>query len=102
MRVGTLSTERPAFEQPLPPGLDTPCPPPICPPSWADLGVPETKPWRRCSLEHLLLAQSGGRGVLGACPPESTNLKLWEKLPSHVNKCNITEHTLCTIPTLSS
>lgn len=28
MRVGTLRTERPAFEQPLPPGLDTPCPPP--------------------------------------------------------------------------
>ena len=37
-----------------------------------------------------------------AFPTEGTNLKLWENLQSHVNKCEITEHVLCTKPTLSS
>ena len=39
---------------------------------------------------------------MGAFPTEGTNLKLWENLQSHVNKCEITEHAPCIKPTLSS
>lgn len=45
----------------------------------------------------------GGEGRKGGMEPfltEGTNLKLWENSQSHVNKCEITEHALCTKPTL--
>lgn len=35
---------------------------------------------------------------MGAFPTEGTNLKLWENLQSHVNKCEITEHACASNP----